>query len=519
MSVGEPVATATAPPARDEAQGRGLRRIAEDPRLAMPAAAVLAFILALPGVLRAQASLDEGYVFALTRHGLGGLLDGWAEDPQALVPQLLAYPFGVAGDGELWLLRLPSLLAVCATAALMWWAVRPRFDPWVAFGAAMLTAAAPFAAFAAGDARWPALAMLSVVVAWGALLHAVGSPGRRWWALYAAALVVGVYCNPLVLLMVPAHLVAVLLAGRRAYLPWVVSLAVTALGSLPLAAAIRASDAVNPLVRLSRPSPADVPGFAADLLAASVPERLRQLMVVVIVALVLVALWTLRGHVRSEEGARAAIALAWAVLPVAALSVRSQGPDSVWQARYVAGVVPGAALAVAWATSRLPRRAGPVALGVTAAVWAAMSLSVGLEQDGERSRDWSAALAALHEPGTPVVFYEAEGVQAAGLYHEEFRTRDGDPIVPAWDRTPVPPEIVLLDNPTFDRLPAGPPDAALIRRLAARDGTVLLAIRPKTPEPAGVSWARENCEVSQQEYPNMSIYAVTECAAGGSTPS
>ena len=78
-------------------------------------------------------------------------------------------------------------------------------------------------------------------------------------------------------------------------------------------------------------------------------------------------------------------------------------------------------------------------------------------------------------------------MQAAGYYSREFDAADGTPIVPGWDATPVPDDIVLLDAPEFDRLPKGPPRPALLAELIRRspEGVVVLAIRPSDPEPPG----------------------------------
>jgi mannosyltransferase len=499
-----------------------LRAVAGDGRWAMGIAAVLALVAGLPGVISFGATLDEAYVYALTRHGLPGVFDGWAEDPQALLPQLVALPFGILGDGTLWVLRLPSLVAFVAAAPLVWWAARPRFTGPVAFTAAVLTALSPVASSVASDARWPAMALLSVVVAWGALFRALDATGAgrpfRWWALYAAALIAGVHANALVLLMVPAHLVAVLLSSRRTYLPWVGSLAVVALGAVPLALAVRASDAVNPLVRLDRPTVTEVPGFAAEVVGGFSPDGLRQASVVVLTILVVAALWSLRGRASRRDLRTGALCLAWAALPTLLLFLVSQGPDSVWEPRYVFGTIPGIALLVAWSASRLAPRLRVPAAAAIVLMFAVLTVLVQDDPSGERADRWAAHLAELHTPGTPVVFYEAEGVQAAGLYRREFRTAAGDPIVPAWDRTPPPPGIVLLDNPTFERLPPGPPDAELLRRLLRVDGTVLLAIRPAEPEPPGVTWARNRCDVQRFAYPYMSIYAVSGCRLAVSSP-
>lgn len=500
------------------------RRVAREPRTARRGAprpvltavllALVALVATAAGAVVYQPSLDEAFVYALTQHGLVGVLDAWAEDPQALLPQLVAYPFGIVGDA-MWWMRLPSVLAFTGAVVATWWAVRHRLGEQVAALGALLVAVSPLGLLTATDARWPAIALLLATISWGALLRAVDpGSGRRWWVAYAAALLLGVHANLLVLLMVPAQLVVILLAGRRTWIPWVASLAVVGAGTVPLLAALRASDAPNPLVRVGRPTVTEIPGFAAVILGTGSPERIRQLAVVVAVVIVAAGLWTLRGRMRSDAGREAALLLSWAVVPIACAFVVSQGANSIWLTRYVVGCLPGIMLLVAWSALRLPRRAAGAAALVALLGLTAMTVHTVASPQEERTEDWVQALARARAPGTPALFYEAEGVQVAGYFDEQFADADGDPIVPGWDRTPVPAGIVLLDNPTFDRLPPGPPDAALVRRLLRVNGSLVMAVRPADPEPAGVVWARANCDVTRNDFPPMAVFAVTGCRAG-----
>lgn len=455
-------------------------------------------------------SLDEAFVYALTQHGLSGVYDGWVRDPQALLPQLVAYPFGVVAKA-MWWMRLPSMLAFAGAVLATWWAVRHRLGEGVAAGGALLLALSPIGFGAATDARWPALALLTVTLSWGCLLRALDRRGRWWWVAYAAALLAGVWCNALVLMMVPAHLLAVALAGRRRLVPWVASLAAVGAGTVPLALAVRASDAPNPLVRVGKPAVSEIPGFLAVLIGPGSPERIRQLAVVVALAVVAAGLVTLRGRLRSPDAGHAAVLIAWAAVPVVLAFIVSQGSNSIWLTRYVLPTMPGAFLLIAWSIGRLPRRAA-VAGGVAlVAGLAAMTAYAVVHQDAEQTDDWARLMARVHDPGEPAVFYEAEGVQAAGYFDREFATDAGDPIVPGWDRTPVPADIVLLDNPTFHRLPPGPPDATLVRRLLAVKGEVVMAIRPADPEPGGVAWARRKCEVTRKDFAPMAVFTISRC--------
>lgn len=480
---------------------------------AVPVAVVLlvaSLLAAVVGAATYPPSLDETFVYALTRHGLAGVYDGWVRDPQALLPQLVAYPFG-AITKSMWVLRLPSMLAFAGAVLATWWGMRRRLGDTVAAGGAFLLAISPIGFGTATDARWPALALLSVTLSWGFLIRAVDDGGRRWWVAYALALLAGVWCNALVLMMVPAHLLAVVAAGRRRLLPWVASLVAVGAGTLPLALAVRASDAPNPLVRVGRPAVSEIPGFLAILVGPGSPERIRQLAVLVVLVVIAAGLVTLRRRVRTPEALQVAILLAWAAVPIALAFVVSQGSNSIWLTRYVVPTMPGAFLLIAWSISRLPRAALTAAAAVVVVGLTGMTAYAVVDQDAEQTDDWARLMARLHVPGEPALFYEAEGVQAAGYFDREFATAAGDPIVPGWSKTPVPAEIVLLDNPTFHRLPAGPPDAALVRRLLSATGEAVMAIRPAEPEPPGVIWARGKCEVFRKDFAPMAVYSISRC--------
>ena len=505
------------PPAREPAPAATrLRALAARPATALPALAALAVLVSVAGLFTFPATLDEAYVYALTQHGLTGLLDGWREDPQALLPQLIALPFGAAD--AMWALRLPSLIAFAAAVAATWWAARPLAGPLVAAGGAALMALSPLGTATATDARWPAWALLTVVLAWGALLRAARTGAPRWWVLYALALATGIWANALVVLMVPAHALALLaLTHRRRLLPWLASLAAPAAAAIPLALAVRASDAPNPLVRTSVPTLTEVPGFLATLVATGAPERIRQLATLACVLVVAAGLVTLR---RRDTGARAprpapprqaVVLLGWAVLPLAAAFLISQTGDSVWQGRYVLGVLPAAGLLVTWSAVRIGGRVGVALWAAVAIGFAGLTGHVHLRAQGEPTDSWAALLAAQSPPGAAVIFSEAEGVQAAGYYEPRFRTAEDEVIVPAWDRTPVPDGIVLLDHPTFDRLPPAPPSAALVRRLANLHGIVTMALRPPSVQAPGVRWAERNCLVERTMFDGALIVAVRDC--------
>lgn len=474
----------------------------------------LGILLALPGALRWDASLDDAYVYALSQHGVPALLEAWADDPQSLLSQLLLYPFAAVAQPMEWL-RIPGLIAFGASVWALWWTASQRYSRGVALTAAGLLAVSPLLVETAVSIRWQVFALLLGIVWWGALFRAIDTGRRGWWIAYAVIAVLGVYTNALLLLLVLPQALAVWWERGRALRPWLASLAAVAVAAIPLAVLTLRADDVNPLFRVSTPGLGDVPGFFAELLGGAGPERVRQLLVLVVVVLVAAAAWRLRGRLGGEDARAGWLALAWLLLPVAAAFVVSQGPDSIWLTRYVIATVPAACVLVAWAASLLDRRA---AIASVAAVAVLMLVGVGEQiRTGsfETTRAWTDRLAEVAPPGTPVIFYESEGVQAAGYYSDAFDAADGTPIVPGWDATPPPAHIVLLDAPAFDRLPDGPPEAALLEGLVRRSptGAVALAIRPSDPEPPAMAWARANCTVERTDFESSptAVFRVSDC--------
>ena len=483
------------------------------PAIAVPILSAIAVLIGLVGAIRHEASLDEAYVYALSQHGPLAMLAFWTQDPQALVSQVVAYPFA-AIDGAAWWLRVPSLLAFGASVAALWWTAIQRYAPRVALGAAALLAVSPLAVQNAPDARWPMYAMLAGTLSWGCLLRAIDTGERRWWVAYSLVAVLCIYTNATLVLLALAHAVPVLWERRRALRPWLVSLAATAVAGIPLALLTLGASGVNPLFRVPKPGVADVPGFVAQILGGGGPERLRQILVFLFIALVAAAGWSVRDRLGSPEARQGWLALAWMVIPLAGAFLVSQGGDSIWLTRYLIATVPAACLLIAWSLSQAhPRAALP--LGAAVVLIMVFSVADASRDRGEPIGEWAAAVAAARPPGAPVVFYEAEGAQGAGYHEPSLGAADGTPLIPGWDETPPPPSIVLLDSPEFDRLPVGPPTAALVERLARRSesGVVVLALRPAEPEAPGITWAREHCTVDDQLFEDSPtiVHRVSGC--------
>ena len=483
----------------------------------LTAICLLGVLASIGGFLRWDPSLDEAYVYALSQHGFIAMIEFWSQDPQALLSQVVAYPFAVTAH-PVWWLRVPAMIAFAGALLAMWWAASARFPRPVALGAAALLAISPLATTYAADARWPMYSMLLGLLSWGALLRAIDGDDRRWWIGYALLLVAGVYTNVILALVIAAQALPVLWGGRRAIVRWAACLGALAVAAIPLVILTAGAGDVNPLFRVRHPAITDIPGFVAEILGGGAPVRARQILVLVIVAVVVAAGVRLRSDLRGPEARLGWLALSWAAVPILTAWVLSQGTNSIWLPRYVIGALPGVCILLAWALWRLPRPAMAAAL---AAIIPLMLLGVARQAtgDAEPTGTWTRAILAARPAGAPVVFYEAEGAQAAGYFARSLASSDGGPIVPGWDETPPPPEITLLDSPNFDRLEKGPPSAALVERLAAStpSGVVVLALRPADPEAPGIVWARAHCTVQRTNFTDSptAVFRVSECVPGG----
>ncbi|MDQ1530155.1 MAG: mannosyltransferase [Microbacteriaceae bacterium] len=270
-------------------------------------------------------------------------------------------------------LRLPSALAVGATAAAVTILGRSLAGRWVGLASGIVAAVLPSLVWAGGEGRSFAFTALFATLATGALLHALRTtPGRTGWALVAPwvaygallALSVAVFVDSLLLGV--AHLVtALLLGGRRVLVPLGAALAAAAVVVAPLL--IMAAGQTGQISWISsltwRSTPHQVAvgqWFRTDLVAW--------------VALALVVAGTVLGLIRAgREVSRTglsvlAVALPWAVLPPLALLVVSLVASPMYVTRYLTFTTPAVALILGLAAAALPRPLTIVALVLLAAV-------------------------------------------------------------------------------------------------------------------------------------------------------
>ncbi|RJL23280.1 glycosyltransferase family 39 protein [Bailinhaonella thermotolerans] len=432
------------------------------PALAHPAltAALLTLALGTWGIAGPALWADEGATWAAaTMPGdrFAGLL---AAKDRILAPYyVFMRAWAAVSDSEQWL-RLPSLLAAAASAAMTAALGRRLWSPRAGLAAGTLMALTPALTRYGQEARPYGLALAAVLGATLLLVAAADpgrGPGRRVWAGYAAALGAAALLHVLTLLIVPAH--AAYLMGRdgRGMLlrRWACAVAAPAL----LAAGLLGWASGQRENQLSWPAP----GLA----------ELAELPVELIGSAALAAGLAVVAAAGRPAGAPPFL-LVWAVAPVLLLAFAAQFTD-LWTPRYVLFCLPACVLLAACALARLTHAR------VVMAVLAAAVLPAQLQVRGPDGHD--SDLRAV-----------------AGLVTPDLRAGGGVVVQPAWHRPALYYYLPASLRPAADplavpltRTPAGFYDVAeaapaqIAARLGARRSIwVVRASRDPDPRAAAV---------------------------------
>ncbi|MDG4800397.1 glycosyltransferase family 39 protein [Micromonospora sp. WMMD980] len=298
---------------------------------------------------------------------------GWRDALTGGEAASVPYHLLVRGSAELFgtsdvALRLPSLLAVVAAAALVGGLATRLFAPGVGVLAGLLLAVLPTTIRLAQEAQPHAVALCAAVLATRLLLPVLDRPTARRLAAYAGAVLLLGLCAPGALLLLAGHGWVVLAFRRRSAGRWVAAVAPAV---LLVAAALRFGGPGGGFL------PAGVRPDPAALAAAP-----RELFGVAALGAVLAGLALFSLPLRYAP----AICTAWAVVPASAM------------------------LLAAWAVPVW----SPAALFFTLPAWAVLG-AVALSRLGAR---WAlVGLAAIALLGVPA---RATGVPAIHLIHALF---------------------------------------------------------------------------------------------------
>ncbi|WP_246835705.1 glycosyltransferase family 39 protein, partial [Micromonospora sp. MH33] len=264
--------------------------------------------------------------------------DGLPGGDVTLVPyHLLMRAWAAAFGASDLALRVPSLLAVTAAAALVGALAARMFAPGTGVLAGVIFALLPSVTRYAQEAQPYALALFAAVLATWFLLPALDRPSPRRLAPYAGAVVLLGLCHAVALLLLVGHGWVVLAFRRGATGRW---LAAATLGTLPAAvllwSGVRAGGQIAPAARPDLSALAATPGelFGVAALGA------------VLLGLALFSL-PLRHP--------AAVCTAWAVVPPLGLLLVAQAMP-VWSPSSLLFTLPAWATLAAAALSRVRAR-------------------------------------------------------------------------------------------------------------------------------------------------------------------
>jgi mannosyltransferase len=147
------------------------------------------------------------------------------------------------GDGEI-AMRLPSVILGVLLVPVIYQLARDLFDHRTATLAALLVALNPFLVWYSQEARMYALAALLGALGTWCFVRALSRPwasGWAWWVGYSLCAAAGFYTHLYTAFLLPAHALYLLLTwrrSRRVWIPYVLTMIVTAALSAPLTLAI-----------------------------------------------------------------------------------------------------------------------------------------------------------------------------------------------------------------------------------------------------------------------------------------
>lgn len=371
--------------------------------------ALVSLIVSMAGAWIPSIWTDEGATISASTRSLPALwhLLGNLDAVHGAYYVVMHFWFQIVPVTEI-TLRLPSALAVAATAYLLYLLAR-RFSATAATATVVIFVVLPRVTWMGAEGRSSAFSTLAAVAATWLLVAWLRRRRPRTLVAYALVALVGIYLHMYLVFLVAAHAVAVFALGRgRQRLVWLGTAA--AVGALSL-----------PLILIARGQSGQIAGVDR-----SPATWLRQVLVnqtflgetplqdgwwqpaaVGLAALGWgLALWGC-WRARRESPALLWVAVPWLVLPSALIVAWSLIGQDLYHPRYFAFSVPALALLSGFGVSRLPGRA--IGIAALAAV-VALSAPIVVSQRGPTAKsgyDWAqvATFVGTHaKPGAAVYF-------------------------------------------------------------------------------------------------------------------
>lgn len=369
--------------------------------------------------------LDEAASIAIASQHGAALWHGIRHDGgnMLLYYLLLHVLIGWFGSGE-WVVRLPSVLAHGATAALtaaLAWRLLGR--RWVALGTGLLTAVSLPLVFWGQDARGYALMVTLATGSMLAFTRIVQSPGRapRLATLaYALLTLLSLYVSFYAGLVVLAQLALLPIFRHRLRLV-IGCLVLVAVACIPLAV-LAVERGSSQLFWVGRPTVATVGQAGAVLVSAGLPPNFHVGAITIATAavtLVLAGLLAWRAvKLRSDPAARTDpartagwIAGVWLIVPIVVMLIAAFAGEPIELPRTTILVVPVVALLLAWGLDVRSGRGRLLGLGGLALLLILRALVLAPTY-GVAPENWQAAtarVAAASRSGDCLLFYPQDG--------------------------------------------------------------------------------------------------------------
>lgn len=384
-------------------------------RVALVGALTLAALaLRLPSVGNALFGDELSSYYIVTNHSLGTVLHILHSNTVDLTPPLyyvLTWLLERLGS-SVTALRFVPLLAGVAAVPLTYVLGRMTVGRRAGVVAAAVMAFAPFLIFYSTEARAYALVMVLLLGSTVALLRALESGDKRWWAAYAALSCASLYTH---------YTAAFLLLGQLIFAIWTEPQARRALALSNFAAALVFVPWLPTFIKESHSQGAKVIGLVQPFNFAAVRSGLGHWVfghpflelsadpgAVAIVLLALGCAVGLAGAIaagRRADGAGRIVAANRALPAVLALSMPvglilwSMVRPSVWDDRDLIASSPGLALVIGTLVVRAPKRLSLVAAGLVIVAFAIGGF--GLLSSSHQRPDYRAAVAFINRAGGP----------------------------------------------------------------------------------------------------------------------
>lgn len=446
-----------------------------DRRLDLPAVAAVALLgaaLAAYELPTRSLWLDEGATVAIvSQHGVA-LWHAIAHDGGNMLAYYVLVHGLVAlfGDGEV-VIRLPSVIATAATVGLVALIGLRIASRRVALSAAALTAVSLPLIFWGQDARGYALAVTFVCasqLAFVAIVQAAESREvpRALLAGYILATLLAIYMALIAAVIIPAQLLVLVLARRRARAV-IASVAVIVAGCVPLLV-LALTRGSSQLFWVPAPSLTVLGQAARTLTSAEMPPNFHRTAtstatlimsaVLLLAAAVLILRGALSSHPRSAQRAavephageeRASqwpetwrtlggpLVLSWLLVPVLLGVIAAKAGAPIELARSTVILIPAVALLLAWLLNH-PRLPPALALGAVAVLVALRALTLAPAY-GASPEPWNAAtgyvLAATRAP-TCVAFYPQDGRMPFDYYLRAGAASGAGALAPVFPAAP-----------------------------------------------------------------------------------